>query len=341
MGPLLDLIEGQPLQAAPERLQIRWKGFGTNLLTSLENMHNNSNTDVRLVSKRGSAFKAHRLVLAAASHVLKALLLDTQHQEDPVLVLEDVEPQTVEDFLAYVYRGQVTLNPTRLAALLALGKSISLKGISNLEDLMVPRASSAETFTGLSLLASAALNDDESSRPMLPKKRKLSNDENDPLNGGCSEHAINLSTKSVFERQLPISPLLNIPDPANFKWMRCMETTPMEEPDREDTPPLAIDMSTTENMMVADLPATPSPSPSSMTLEPPPTTRSNSGSTCNGEGKKWKSRQPKLCIHCDRYFSNQFNLKQVCKVMGQDLHKVSNFVILCYAAYLEHAHDRR
>lgn len=28
------------------------------------------------------------------------------------------------------------------------------------------------------------------------------------------------------------------------------------------------------------------------------------------EGKKWKSRQPKLCIHCDRYFSNQFNLKQ-------------------------------
>ena len=32
----------------------------------------------------------------------------------------------------------------------------------------------------------------------------------------------------------------------------------------------------------------------------------------NGEGKKWKSRQPKLCVHCDRYFSNQFNLKQVC-----------------------------
>lgn len=316
MGPLLDLIEGQPLQAAPERLQIRWKGFGANLVSSLEMMQNNSNTDVRLVSKRGSVFKAHRLVLAAASHVLKELLMDSQHQEDPVLLLDDVEPQTVEDFLVYVYRGQVTLNPIRLAALLALGKSISLKGISDLEDLMVPpRASSAETFTGLSLLASAALNADESSRPSLPvKKRKPSNDENDPLLNGCSEHAINLSTKSVFERQLPISPLLNIPDPANFKWMRCMETTQTEEePDREDTPPLAIDMSTTEAMMVAELPATPSPSPSSISLEPPPSTRSNSGgNNCNGEGKKWKSRQPKLCIHCDRYFSNQFNLKQVC-----------------------------
>merc|ERR1719192_2735323 len=35
-----------------------------------------------------------------------------------------------------------------------------------------------------------------------------------------------------------------------------------------------------------------------------------SSQSSNGEGKRWKSRQPKLCIHCDRYFSNQFNLKQ-------------------------------
>ena len=42
-------------------------------------------------------------------------------------------------------------------------------------------------------------------------------------------------------------------------------------------------------------------------------TRQNSESlsqSSSGEGKKWKSRQPKLCVHCDRYFSNQFNLKQ-------------------------------
>ena len=37
----------------------------------------------------------------------------------------------------------------------------------------------------------------------------------------------------------------------------------------------------------------------------------------NGEGKKWKSRQPKLCVHCDRYFSNQFNLKQVCIIKNR------------------------
>ena len=27
--------------------------------------------------------------------------------------------------------------------------------------------------------------------------------------------------------------------------------------------------------------------------------------------EKWKSRQPRACDHCDRIFSNKFNLKQV------------------------------
>ena len=46
----------------------------------------------------------------------------------------------------------------------------------------------------------------------------------------------------------------------------------------------------------------------------------------NGEGKKWKSRQPKLCVHCDRYFSNQFNLKQVCNfLIIKDFFRETNF----------------
>ena len=46
----------------------------------------------------------------------------------------------------------------------------------------------------------------------------------------------------------------------------------------------------------------------------------------NGEGKKWKSRQPKLCVHCDRYFSNQFNLKQVCNfLIIKDFFREINF----------------
>jgi len=137
--------------------------------------------------------------------------------------------------------------------------------------------------------------------------------------------------------------LLNIPDPATFKWRRCSEHHQQAESmrDEETPPPLAIDMTISEPV---DLPATPSPSPSSLNGsgltsyfmdtspnamvaaigEPVPVTNGlryslstsdESGNAASrdqhGEGKKWKSRQPKLCVHCDRYFSNQFNLKQL------------------------------
>jgi hypothetical protein len=136
----------------------------------------------------------------------------------------------------------------------------------------------------------------------------------------------------------PMTSLLNIPDPATFKWRRCSELQLEDGREEETPPPLAIDMTVSEPV---DLPATPSPSPSSlngggsasyfmessptgmvpMAGEPLPIPNGlrylstsdesfNPSSGDHAEGKKWKSRQPKLCVHCDRYFSNQFNLKQ-------------------------------
>lgn len=309
MGPQLkEHIE--PL--TPERLHIRWKGFASNLLTSLETIQD-ATTDLWLVAAK-QKFRAHRLILASASPVLRNLLLELSAngaEQDPVLILDDVDSQTLQDLLAYLYRGQVNLSPPRLEALLSVGKSIALKGI---EDLQI--SSTPTLFTGLSLLASAALSTDTQDCS-LKKPRLLSNtfnDENDPLNARCppSDNAINLSTKKPNF----FSPLLNIPDPSSFKWRKIAGES---LPEREETPPLAIDMSTPPNsgdQPLMELPATPSPSPSSMTdsglVQEDMETSSLRGSQCNSaEGKKWKSRQPKLCVHCDRYFSNQFNLKQV------------------------------
>ena len=359
-----------------ERLHIRWKGFAANLIESLESPHHTCTTDALLVSQRdGFTFKVHRLVLASASDILKRILLD--HDDNPVILIDDVDRHTLEDLTSYLYRGQVTLNPIRLAAFVSFGKAIALKGIGDLQNAATVSGGSAAgrqdppLFTGLSLLASAAaLNAGVGNGISIgmgeQRKRRFSsasfNDENDPGSGNGSQCAINLSirsgitptsTVSYAEEKCPKSPataaalfpmtsLLNIPDPATFKWRRCSEH-PLEIDGREGEtpPPLAIDMSVAEPV---DLPATPSPSPSSlngggsstsyftessptgmvqMTGEPavalPNGLRylsTSDDSTVNplsrdADGKKWKSRQPKLCVHCDRYFSNQFNLKQV------------------------------
>ena len=332
-------------------MHIRWKGFATNLIDSLESLHHTCTTDALLVSQRdGITFKVHRLVLASASDILKRILLE--HDDNPVILIDDVDRHTIEDLISYLYRGQVTLNPTRLAAFVSFGKAIALKGIGDLQNASFGQ--DPPLFTGLSLLASAAALNDGAGNGTNERKRRLSsatfNDENDPHNG--SQCAINLSIRSGFtshmEEKCPKSPalfpmtsLLNIPDPATFKWRRCSEH-PLEDGREEETPPLAIDMTVSEPV---DLPATPSPSPSSlngggsssyfmessptgmvpMAGEPLPIPNGlrylstsdesfNPSSGDHAEGKKWKSRQPKLCVHCDRYFSNQFNLKQVCTI---------------------------
>lgn len=164
---------------------------------------------------------------------------------------------------------------------------------------------------------------------------------------------------------MPMS-ILNIPDPNHFKWkrafMHCISPASFSSgmaaemqsasdalsPNDRSPPPLAIDMTDSSTIsandhpsIIPELPATPSPSPSSlvgtpscfgesspmleekssssplliqseMALEEP---KSLSLSSTSNEGKRWKSRQPKLCIHCDRYFSNQFNLKQVIQII--------------------------
>jgi len=329
-------------------LHIRWKGFATNLIDSLESLHHTCTTDALLVSQRdGITFKVHRLVLASASDILKRILLD--HDDNPVIIIDDVDRHTIEDLISYLYRGQVTLNPTRLAAFVSFGKAIALKGIGDLQNAAFGQ--DPPLFTGLSLLASAAALNDGVGNGTNERKRRLSsatfNDENDPRNG--SQCAINLSIRSGFtshmEEKCPKSPalfpmtsLLNIPDPATFKWRRCSELQLEDGREEETPPPLAIDMTVSEPV---DLPATPSPSPSSlngggsasyfmessptgmvpMAGEPLPIPNGlrylstsdesfNPSSGDHAEGKKWKSRQPKLCVHCDRYFSNQFNLKQ-------------------------------
>jgi len=358
MGPQpFEHVDRQVL-GGNERLHIRWKGFAANLIDSLENLYNTCTTDALLVSQKdGATFKVHRLVLASASDILKALLLD--HEDNPVILIDDVDRHTIEDFISYLYKGQVTLNPMRLAAFVSFGKAISLKGIGDLQNASSSSSSAGQDpplFTGLSLLASAAaLN---AGTVSSERKRRLSsvtfNDENDPRNG--TQCAINLSIRGgsneashIDEKFVktpattaaaffPMTSLLNIPDPATFKWRRCSEhqQQPEDERDEETPPPLAIDMTVSEPV---DLPATPSPSPSSLNgsgsasyfMDTSPnamvgaigetvpglrylSTSDESGNAASrdlhGEGKKWKSRQPKLCVHCDRYFSNQFNLKQ-------------------------------
>ena len=128
-----------------ERLNLKWKGLAANLAgtlssevtdlaaNSLRSSHRsnqfhekfrendgftkkNSNTtgDVLLLGVNGTSFRAHRLVLAAASEFLKTVLLQYPIGEEPVVFLDQMSAETMVDLMDYLYRGQVSLSPRRL-----------------------------------------------------------------------------------------------------------------------------------------------------------------------------------------------------------------------------------
>ena len=131
------------LNNATERLNLKWKGLAANLagtlsseVTDLGNSlrshrsnqfhekfrendgftKKNSNTtgDVLLLGVNGTSFRAHRLVLAAASEFLKTVLLQYPIGEEPVVFLDQMSAETMVDLMDYLYRGQVSLSPRRL-----------------------------------------------------------------------------------------------------------------------------------------------------------------------------------------------------------------------------------
>lgn len=375
-------------------LHVRWKECGSNLASALnEAFHGSALNDVRLVVTGGVTFQASKMVLASASPFLKGLLLASLEDDDPVIVLADVNPTAMQDLLRFIYFGEVSIGPSRIAPLISLAHNLGVDAIKDLnpsKNAAWPPTSypnpwrlaatqPTPAITGLSLLATAALKAEDQphlnhldqglSRMTTYDEKVLETSSSDTVS------AMNLSTKHVRDLEeeeeedftkttklYPMSHLLNIPDPTHFKWKRAafLRASPSTSPESngnsigdkietmlerndETPPPLAIDMtSKAEPPSIADLPATPSPSPSSLVgtpcfsdpIQPEPSSFEESKSpimilpdafgenlgshrggnassqSSNGDGKRWKSRQPKLCVHCDRYFSNQFNLKQ-------------------------------
>ena len=72
-------------------------------------MQNNKLTDVTLVSDDGKYFQAHKIVLSAASTVLKNLLL-TQTDSMSVIFMTSVSNNVLQAILEYIYLKKVVIS---------------------------------------------------------------------------------------------------------------------------------------------------------------------------------------------------------------------------------------
>ncbi|XP_032510623.2 modifier of mdg4-like [Danaus plexippus] len=140
---------------ANQEISLKWNGYQNNILSNVKELFKDENlSDVTLVSE-GQSFKAHKIILSANSSVFRTIFQQNP-QKDPIIVLHDINTDSLKTLLKFMYNGEVNVTEEFLPVLLKTAESLRICGLSAGND---------------------ATRDDEknaTSTQSLPKKRKKS-----------------------------------------------------------------------------------------------------------------------------------------------------------------------
>ncbi|XP_012274900.1 transcriptional regulator Kaiso isoform X2 [Orussus abietinus] len=108
---------------------LSWGDFGTSLVSAVQLLRGHGDlVDVTLAAG-GRTFSAHKIVLSAASPFLLDLLKSTPCQH-PVVMLAGIGAEDLESLLEFVYRGEVSVEPSQLPSLLQAAHCLSIHGLT-------------------------------------------------------------------------------------------------------------------------------------------------------------------------------------------------------------------
>ena len=91
--------------------------------TSYQMQIDNEFTDVTLVTRDGKSIRAHKLILSAASPLLKRMIMD---QNINAIYMWDVSNSIMESLIRYMYLGEVTVHQGECTHFCNIAESLEL-----------------------------------------------------------------------------------------------------------------------------------------------------------------------------------------------------------------------
>ncbi|XP_014222906.1 transcription factor Ken 2-like isoform X2 [Trichogramma pretiosum] len=108
---------------------LHWNDYGSSLTSAVQHLRGHGDlVDVTLTAG-GQHFPAHKIVLSAASPFLLEILKTTPCQH-PVVMLAGISADDLEAILEFVYRGQISVEPSQLPSLLQAAHCLSIHGLA-------------------------------------------------------------------------------------------------------------------------------------------------------------------------------------------------------------------
>ena len=112
-----------------EKFCLKWNDFHSNVSKSFSSLrHENDFYDVTLVSDDQKQISAHKVVLSACSEYFKNILKKNKHQ-NPLLCLEGISSDDLNNILDYVYHGEVNIYQDNLDRFFNIAERFKLEGL--------------------------------------------------------------------------------------------------------------------------------------------------------------------------------------------------------------------
>ena len=111
-----------------EKFCLKWDDFQGNVTGSFKDLKEDF-CDVTLASEGNQKIEAHRVILAAASPLLRDMLRNTK-QSHPILYMRKVQAKDLLNIVTFMYRGEVDIFQEDLNDFLSLAEELELKGLA-------------------------------------------------------------------------------------------------------------------------------------------------------------------------------------------------------------------
>ena len=110
------------------RMDLIMSNFQTHLSQSYRELFKESTfTDVTLVSDDQIQIPAHKIILAAASPVLRNFFLRNSNPEKPLIYLRGLTDNILESLLKYIYLGEVQINYESIKEFMTAAKDLKIR----------------------------------------------------------------------------------------------------------------------------------------------------------------------------------------------------------------------
>ena len=116
-----------------EKLCVKWQDFQYNTAHTFRSLRKEPDfADVTLVSEDNNKIKAHRVILARSSPIIKSMLDEIEHSH-PLIYMRGIKFKDLSYLVDFIYHGETNVNQEDLQRFMGLAQEFKVRGLESNE----------------------------------------------------------------------------------------------------------------------------------------------------------------------------------------------------------------